>query len=82
MRAEDILPGDASHIERGGMTLRKGTVAAFLANASIWLDPASEPADVAAAEAAMIEARPALEALALFEILVPRDPRLAAVMGV
>jgi hypothetical protein len=30
----------------------------------------------------MIEARPALEALALFEILVPRDPRLAAVMGV
>ncbi|RZL59077.1 MAG: hypothetical protein EOP65_04210 [Sphingomonas sp.] len=82
MRAEDILPGDASHIERGGMTLRKGTVAAFLANAAIWLDPAAEPADVAAAEAAMIEARPALEALALFDILAPRDPRLGALMGV
>jgi hypothetical protein len=82
MRAEDILPDDTSHIERGGMTLRKGTVAAFLANAAVWLDPGADAAAVAAAEAAMIEARPALDALGLFDILAPRDPRLAAVMGI
>ena len=80
MRAEDILPDDASFVERDGMLLRKGTVAAFLANARIWLDARATAEQVAAAEAAMRAARPALVALGLFDILVPRDPRLAALM--
>ena len=80
MRAEDILPDEASFVDRDGMMLRKGTVAACLATARTWLDAQATPEQVAAAAAAMLAARPALVALGQFDLLRPRDPRLAALL--
>ncbi len=49
MRAQDILPDHVNQANLGGITIRKGTVAAFLANALVWTDPetsATAPAQV------------------------------------
>ncbi|MES2077425.1 MAG: hypothetical protein V4462_17560 [Pseudomonadota bacterium] len=78
MRAEDVLPDDINSGEFKGMTIRKGTVAAFLANARTWLDANAAPDAVATAAARIVEALPALDALGLFEILRIADPRLRA----
>jgi len=78
MRAEDILPDADSHATFDGLAIRKGTVAAFLANARAWLDPAAPAAARAEAGREIAEALPALRALGLFELLAPRDERLRA----
>ena len=78
MRAEDILPDHANQGVFDGVTIRKGTVAAFLANARTWLDAATAPTERAAAERDMRDALPALRALGLFEVLAPGDARLRA----
>ena len=76
MRAEDILPDHLNQIERNGVVIRKGNVGAFLANAKVWCDPATEPAQRVAAERDILEALPALRALDLFEVLAIRDAAL------
>ncbi|WP_407851204.1 hypothetical protein [Bordetella petrii] len=76
MRAEDILPGGQDWAEVDGVAVRKGTVAAFLANARLWSDPSADAAARAAAEHDMAGALPSLRALGLFEVLAPRDPAL------
>jgi hypothetical protein len=78
MRAEDVLPDDIDSGEFKGMTIRKGTIAAFLANARTWLDADAAPDATATAGARIVEALPALDALGLFEILRIADPRLRA----
>ena len=78
MRAEDILPDHANQGVFDGVTIRKGTVAAFLANARTWLDAAATPTERGAAERDMRDALPALRALGLFEVLAPGDARLRA----
>jgi hypothetical protein len=81
MRAEDILPDHVDHGLIGGVSVRKGTVAAFLANARLWLDAATTAAERADAERDMLDALPALRALGLFDILDVRDERLRAFIG-
>ncbi|USI73813.1 hypothetical protein [Sphingomonas morindae] len=81
VRPEDILADGADHIERDGRLLRKGTVAAFLANARAWLEADGPPETRAAREAAMRAAVPALAALGLLDLFVARDPRLAALLA-
>jgi hypothetical protein len=78
MRAEDVLPDHINQTERHGVTLRKGTVAAFLANARLWCDPLTPTADREAVERDMSDALPALRALGLFEVLEVRHPALRA----
>jgi len=76
MRAEDLLP---DHIDQGqfnGITVRKGTVGAFLANARVWSNPASSSTQRHSAEQDILEALPALRALDLFGVLQVRDPEL------
>lgn len=80
MRAQDILPDDANEASFAGMTIRKGTVAAFLANARAFADPALADAARAAALAEIEEALPALRALGLFEVLEIRHPPLRALV--
>lgn len=76
MRAEDVLPDDTDYAVFNGIAARKGTVAAFLANARIWSD-LSRPAEVRAeAERHIVEAIPALGALGLFDVLTIKDERL------
>ena len=76
MRADQVLPDGVDHGQFSGLTIRKGTVAAFLANARTWTR-----ADAGADERAQARARiaadvPALRALGLFEVLEIRDERL------
>ena len=58
------------------MTVRKGTVGAFLANARLWLDDSSGIAERTMAERDIVDALPALHALGLFDIVQVRDAAL------
>ncbi|GAB2852201.1 hypothetical protein GCM10027277_20690 [Pseudoduganella ginsengisoli] len=78
MQAHDILPAGASTAQFNGMEVRKGTIAAFLANARCWLNPDSTTAERAQAETDMAQALPAMAAIGVFDVLLPRDPHLAA----
>ncbi|CAJ0854751.1 hypothetical protein R20233_00251 [Ralstonia sp. LMG 32965] len=80
MRPEDVLPDTASHADFDGLTIRKGTVAAFLANAQAWLNPDIDCAQRAEAAQLMREAVPALDALGVFAILEVRDAALRALI--
>ena len=78
MRAEDILPDGVDHIEIAGVTARKGSVAAFLANARVFSDQTATPADHEQAQRHIIDLLPTLRALGLFDVLAIRDPALQA----
>ena len=76
MRAEDVLPDQQNEGQFNGVTVRKGTVGAFLANARLWLDAATGSAERDSAERDILDALPALHALGLFDIVQVRDARL------
>lgn len=78
MRPQEVLPDHVDEAEFNGVTIRKGSVGAFLANARSLRDPAvADPArDVALRD---IEALlPALRALGLFDVFEIRDAALRA----
>ena len=76
MRADQVLPDDVNHGQFNGLTIRKGTVAAFLANARTWTRADVGADERAQAQAQIAEDVPALRALGLFEVLEIRDERL------
>ncbi|MBW3510725.1 MULTISPECIES: hypothetical protein [Janthinobacterium] len=76
MRAEDVLPDQQNQGQFNGVTVRKGTVGAFLANAKVWLDESSGIDEKAVAERDIVDALPALHALGLFDIVQVRDAAL------
>ena len=76
MRAENVLADQQNQGQFNGVTVRKGTVGAFLANARQWLDDASSIDEKAVAERDILDALPALHALGLFDILQVRDTAL------
>jgi len=76
MRPEDVLPDSIDHVTIDGQLLRKGTVAAFLASARVWLDPSAEAAQRKQVEEDMTAQLPALRALRLFDILEVRNTTL------
>jgi len=76
MRPEDLLPDDHDHVQRAGITVRKGSVGAFLANATILLDAGQDAAARNAAERDLLTLLPGLHALGLFDVLVPIDAAL------
>ena len=76
MRAEDVLPDEQNEGQFNGISVRKGTVGAFLCNARRWLDESSSIAERTMAERDIVDALPALHALGLFDILQVRDTRL------
>lgn len=76
MRAEDVLPDQQNQGQFNGVTVRKGTVGAFLANARLWMDETSSDTERNSAERDILDALPALHALGLFDILQVRDAAL------
>lgn len=76
MKAQDVLPDDRDSADFQGVTVRKGTVGAFLANSRLWCDANAAPQARECAGADLREALPALRALGLFEVLEVRDPAL------
>lgn len=81
MRAEDVLADQQNQGQFNGVTVRKGTVGAFLANARQWLDDASSIDEKAIAERDIVDALPALHALGLFDIVQVRDAALRALVS-
>ncbi|MCH8622430.1 hypothetical protein [Undibacterium sp. TS12] len=77
MKAEDILPDHINTTTINGLTIRKGTVAAFVANAKTYLNKDSTEDDKKRAELLMLEALPALQALSIFEVFTIADQGLA-----
>jgi hypothetical protein len=80
MRAADILPDHVNDGTFNGISVRKGTVGAFLANARVWADPLTPANERTAAEIDIVDALPALRALGLFDLLEIRDPGLRALV--
>jgi len=80
MHAADILPDHLNDGTFNGVSVRKGTVGAFLANARVWGNPLTPPEERAAVENDIIDALPALRALGLFDVLAIRDPGLQALI--
>ncbi len=80
MRADQILPDDLNHGQFQGVTIRKGTVAAFLANARTWTDARAGADERARARTQIEHDLPALRALGLFEVLQIRDEALRALV--
>jgi hypothetical protein len=78
MRAEDRLPDAANESFIDGISVRKGTVGAFLLNAKVWSDRTSSDEARIIAERDIVDALPALRALGLFDVLSIRDERLRA----
>lgn len=78
MRAEHILPDHVDRVDIDGVTVRKGTVAAFLTNARVLTDSGATPAALTRAQADVADMLPALRALGLFDVLEIRDAALRA----
>ncbi|MDQ0035255.1 hypothetical protein J2W30_003020 [Variovorax boronicumulans] len=76
MQAQDVLPDGQDFVLRNGLQLRKGSVAAFLANAQLLQDPNATAETKQAAERDLIALLPALEALGLFDVFELRSPAL------
>ncbi|MGO2450894.1 hypothetical protein [Pseudomonas paraversuta] len=76
MRAEDLLADDTNEATFEGLTVRKGTVGAFLANVRTWGDSAASMDDQQTAEREIIESLPALKAIGLLDVFEPKDSRL------
>lgn len=82
MRAEDVLADQQNQGQFNGVTVRKGTVGAFLANARLWLDETTSDAERGIAERDILDALPALHALGLFDILQVHDLALRELVSV
>jgi hypothetical protein len=90
MRAQDVLPDGVDQIQFNGVSVRKGSVAAFLANAKVLADASAtaeartvssrgcRTSNKPAAQSDITEAMPALCAAGLFEVLQPRDETVRA----
>ncbi len=76
MRAEDILADDTNEATFEGVTVRKGTVGAFLANVRVWSNPGASVDDQRLAEQEIIQSLPALKAIGLLDVFEPKDGRL------
>jgi len=82
MKPEDILPDAINEVTVNGVTMRKGTVAAFLHNCRSWLQTAEGSAERPQLERDIIGAVPALRELCFFEFVKLRDPRLQDLVGI
>jgi hypothetical protein len=76
MKAEDLLTDSVNQGDFGGISVRKGTVGAFLINARMWCDHGASVQSRAEAERDIVDAIPALRALGIFEVMDIRDAAL------
>ena len=76
MRAEDVLADDTNEATFDGVTVRKGTVGAFLANVRVWSDSTASKDDQLLAEREIIQSLPALKAIGLLDVFERKDFRL------
>lgn len=76
MKAEQLLPDHVNSGEFQGITVRKGTVGAFLINVKLLQKAGIEAIEREQLLTEMREAIPALQALGLLDVFEARDPAL------
>lgn len=76
MKPEQLLPEGVDSVEVHGITVRKGSVGAFLASWRILCDTTQPAQERAQAEADLLALIPVLAPLGLFIVFEARDPRL------
>lgn len=81
LRPEDVLPEHVDRAEINGLSVRKGTVAAFLQNAIRWSDPHTPDTEREALGHEIAGSVPALRALGVFAVLEARDEHLRAFLA-
>lgn len=76
VRPEDILPDRAERASFDGVRIRKGTVAAFVANAQALRDlqPGTKAHDEVVAT--LEDLAPQLAAIGIFDVFEPRDQQI------
>lgn len=74
IRPEDVMPDNQDHVERDGKTIRKGTMAAALANAEIVESSTASAADKAVALDTLRELAPTIKAFGLMQFLTWNNP--------
>lgn len=81
MKPSAILPDNINNVEINGQTLRKGSVAAFLANVNI-IENSSDTTGQAYTEALkdMLELVPALDLLGVFKHLALRSENIKTII--
>jgi hypothetical protein len=79
-KPEDILADDVNELVVQGVTARKGTVAAALANANIIASMHTEEAEKAEARQAIKKLTPALVALELHKHLAWKNPEIQKII--
>ncbi|MEU5304160.1 hypothetical protein ACH4YO_14460 [Streptomyces noursei] len=81
VRPEDVLPEGIDSTAINGLTVRKGSVAAFVANA-LRLDDLSEGTpEYAALVTQMRELAPALRAIGVLDVFRPRSPAVERIIA-
>ncbi len=81
MRPEDVLPDGVNEVQLGEVNVRKGSVAAFMANARVLSDPAAPEEARAEAERHLVALLPALRALGVFDVFEIRNEALRALVA-
>jgi hypothetical protein len=77
---EDVIPDGAEGGDFNGTYVRKGTVAAFIANVRVLNDLQRGGAEYEAVADHIRSMKPALEAAGLFDVFEIRDPTVAEIL--
>ncbi|GAB7030329.1 hypothetical protein AB0G35_33330 [Streptomyces sp. NPDC021749] len=81
MRPEDVLPAGVDSTAINGLTVRKGSVAAFVANA-LQLDDLTEGTpEYEALVTQMRELAPVLRTIGLLDVFEPRSPVVRRILA-
>jgi hypothetical protein len=81
VRPEDVLPDEVDRASMNGVDVRKGTVAAFVANARNLQRLTPGTAEHEAVAAQLRSLLPALTAVGVLEVFEPRSPALREIVA-
>ena len=82
VRPEHLLPDDQNFAQMNGVTIRKGTMGAFLANLRILSSLPSDSPEREAIIEQLKEGIPTMRENGLFELFAFRSPEVAEAIGV
>lgn len=80
IRPEDVLSDSDNSTTVDGVTVRKGTIAAFIANAKLLETIAQSDPRHAAIERELRKLAPAVRAIGILDVFTPRTPRIASLL--
>jgi hypothetical protein len=81
VRPEDVLSDEENTGMMNGLAVRKGSVAAFIANVKILESLAPTDPGYPEVEAQLRALAPAVRAVGVFDVFAPRSTTIAAIVG-